>query len=310
MTDERALLAAIWDNPHDDLPRLVYADWLDETGEPAKVARAEFIRVQCELAKMDEDGPMWKELKARQDVLWDANKAYWKVGPVKRYWGRFERGFPILSLFELSMEQLLRAGSRRLCHSPLWRHHYGVSFQHFNPLLVWPYLHKLELFAMSMMRAETSLSKGWAKRMAECEGLRNVAELAFVQCPVTANDLGILLDAWRGRTLRELWLNDCRVGDDGLTLLAHHPAATGLRIFRAYSAGFTAVGAKALADSPYLNRLVEVTIATNHLGDDGIRHLLRWPRLTRIRRLAVHGNGVSPSVADELRSRVSCHVQV
>jgi uncharacterized protein (TIGR02996 family) len=49
---EKALLAAIWAAPHDDLPRLVYADWLDESGDPAKAARAEFIRVQCELAKM------------------------------------------------------------------------------------------------------------------------------------------------------------------------------------------------------------------------------------------------------------------
>jgi uncharacterized protein (TIGR02996 family) len=40
-------LRAIIDRPDDDLPRLVYADWLDEHGEPE---RAEYIRVQCELA--------------------------------------------------------------------------------------------------------------------------------------------------------------------------------------------------------------------------------------------------------------------
>lgn len=39
-TLERAVLAA----PDDDLPRLVYADWLDEHGEGE---RAEFIRIQC-----------------------------------------------------------------------------------------------------------------------------------------------------------------------------------------------------------------------------------------------------------------------
>ena len=30
MSDEKALLAAIWDEPHEDTPRLAYADWLDE----------------------------------------------------------------------------------------------------------------------------------------------------------------------------------------------------------------------------------------------------------------------------------------
>jgi uncharacterized protein (TIGR02996 family) len=47
--DEAALLAAVLAGPDDDLPRLVYADWLDENGRPE---RAEFIRVQCELAQL------------------------------------------------------------------------------------------------------------------------------------------------------------------------------------------------------------------------------------------------------------------
>lgn len=47
MTTEDALLAAVLAAPDDDVVRLVYADWLEENG---KSERAEFIRVQCELA--------------------------------------------------------------------------------------------------------------------------------------------------------------------------------------------------------------------------------------------------------------------
>ena len=36
LTDEDALLAAITAAPKDDLPRLVYADWLDEHGRRAR----------------------------------------------------------------------------------------------------------------------------------------------------------------------------------------------------------------------------------------------------------------------------------
>lgn len=50
MTDETALLAGIWSSPNDDLPRLTYADWLDEHNLPD---RAEFIRLSCELAGTD-----------------------------------------------------------------------------------------------------------------------------------------------------------------------------------------------------------------------------------------------------------------
>jgi len=49
MNTGELLLKAVLADPADDLPRLVYADWLDENGEPE---RAEFIRVGCQLAKL------------------------------------------------------------------------------------------------------------------------------------------------------------------------------------------------------------------------------------------------------------------
>jgi uncharacterized protein (TIGR02996 family) len=47
MTDHESFLRAILAAPGDDAPRLVYADWLEESG---RTARAAFIRVQCALA--------------------------------------------------------------------------------------------------------------------------------------------------------------------------------------------------------------------------------------------------------------------
>jgi uncharacterized protein (TIGR02996 family) len=51
MSDESAFLASIIAAPDDDAPRLVYADLLEENGDPG---RAEFIRVGCELARWSE----------------------------------------------------------------------------------------------------------------------------------------------------------------------------------------------------------------------------------------------------------------
>ncbi len=50
---EPSLLAAVIAEPDDDFPRLVLADWLEEAGQ---ADRAEFIRVQCRIAEMDETG--------------------------------------------------------------------------------------------------------------------------------------------------------------------------------------------------------------------------------------------------------------
>ena len=52
MTDTDALLDAIFANPGDDTPRLVYADWLEEHGHPEY---ADFIRLCCRA----EGEPSW-----------------------------------------------------------------------------------------------------------------------------------------------------------------------------------------------------------------------------------------------------------
>lgn len=53
MTEHESFLQAIIANPADDAPRLIYADWLEEHGNSN---RAEFIRIQCELAAMKPRG--------------------------------------------------------------------------------------------------------------------------------------------------------------------------------------------------------------------------------------------------------------
>jgi uncharacterized protein (TIGR02996 family) len=58
MNDEQSFLAAICSQPADDTVRLVYADWLDERGQAGDRERAEFIRVQCELARLSPAPPV------------------------------------------------------------------------------------------------------------------------------------------------------------------------------------------------------------------------------------------------------------
>ncbi|MBP3958853.1 TIGR02996 domain-containing protein [Gemmata sp. G18] len=66
MNDRDALLAAILAQPDEDTPRLIYADWLDENGEPD---RAEFIRLQCRLPHLSRRTAEAKRLIARETEL-------------------------------------------------------------------------------------------------------------------------------------------------------------------------------------------------------------------------------------------------
>src|SRR4051794_1321406 len=66
VTTEESFLAAIIDCPEDDTHRLVYADWLDDHGQPE---RAEFIRLQCRLACLSEEDPQREQLEKREREL-------------------------------------------------------------------------------------------------------------------------------------------------------------------------------------------------------------------------------------------------
>ena len=67
----RALRAAVLAQPDDDLPRLVYADWLDESGDPD---RARFLRAQIALAALPEWDPQATALRRTQPE-WDLSEA-------------------------------------------------------------------------------------------------------------------------------------------------------------------------------------------------------------------------------------------
>jgi uncharacterized protein (TIGR02996 family) len=64
MSDESALLNAILAHPDEDTPRLAYADWLEENGQPD---RAEFIRVHCRYSAAS---PTQREYPDLQEGLW------------------------------------------------------------------------------------------------------------------------------------------------------------------------------------------------------------------------------------------------
>src|SRR4051794_40660498 len=74
MLNARPFIAAIRDFPDEDARRLVFADWLDDRGESA---RAEFIRVQCGLARLPTFAPHYPELHLRQLELLAEHESKW-----------------------------------------------------------------------------------------------------------------------------------------------------------------------------------------------------------------------------------------
>jgi len=96
MNEEAAFLRAICDQPDEDTPRLVFADWLDEQGGEVNVAWAELIRGQVALAR--DPGNERERLAARDRVLEPTVIAAWpkRLGlPDGLAWQNWTRGFPL-----------------------------------------------------------------------------------------------------------------------------------------------------------------------------------------------------------------------
>jgi uncharacterized protein (TIGR02996 family) len=94
MNEREALLRAVCDNPDDDTPRLVFADWLQENGDEA---RAEFIRAQIELLRHDRYTIPWFKCQTRARKRLAAHEARWRSEVPSdtglEWWREFRRGF-------------------------------------------------------------------------------------------------------------------------------------------------------------------------------------------------------------------------
>jgi uncharacterized protein (TIGR02996 family) len=91
MSSHEAFLADVIENPDDDAPRLVCADWLDEHGE---AERGELIRVQCRLARLGDADPARAELERQERELLEGHGAEWAEplrGLVHEF--QYRRGF-------------------------------------------------------------------------------------------------------------------------------------------------------------------------------------------------------------------------
>src|SRR4051812_9310073 len=91
MASEASFLQTIQEAPDDLSHRLVFADWLGESGDEA---RAEFIRLQCRLSEMDEKWDVERPpVEARAARLWLAHREKWQAQDRKAFGKDVERAY-------------------------------------------------------------------------------------------------------------------------------------------------------------------------------------------------------------------------
>jgi uncharacterized protein (TIGR02996 family) len=285
--DGADLLAAIRARPDEDTPRLIYADWLDEHKQPE---RAEFIRVQCALARGSEYDANRPELLLRERLLLTANrKSTWGELPVKPVKEKtFARGF-VDSISVHAAKFLAGAGAlfdavpvrelRPLKIGPAW-----------NQLLASEHL----LRVRSLDLHSSAISAKRAAELAKCEHLANLHELNLgANGKLGATGFRSLLASPHLRELRTLHLNNCHLGDDAIAAFVGCTTLPNLRHLNLSDNGIGPTGVAHLARAEWLSQLDRLEIDSNPLTDAGVRALADAGLLARHALLDLRSAGVT-----------------
>jgi uncharacterized protein (TIGR02996 family) len=314
-TELLALLAACKEEPDEDTPRLVLADWLEDHGQPH---RAELVRVQVELARLPEGTPRHQELSAREGELLFCHGEEW-VGPLHKA-ASFRRG---LLRYSAPRGQLLNPRlSRPSAAAPwawveeLWLG--GITPEDAEEIAVCPLLNSVTILDTSFHTGESSDAlvavlehsphlAGLRKlRVNQCDlGPEETEQLARSPCVRNLVDLEMNrnylcdrgaenLARWWGppHRLRSFDLQTNGIGDKGATVLAGWPGLAELTYFALNYNAIAADGLAALAGSPHLGNLRQLHLERNPLGPTAGQVLARRARWARLERLGLGSCGL------------------
>jgi len=218
-----AFLRTIYENPEDDAPRLSYADWLDEHGQ---TDRADFIRVQLELARLAEDHPRQPELLRREETLLAAHRAEW-LGELLQlasdeWWPEcwmFHRGLRALDLY---FNHIGDEGLRALASAP--------------------HLASLKVLKLNA----NDIGDGGACALASSPHLAALTELNLDGGAIGDEGARALAAAPHLATLAELDLCEHAIGDAGARALAASPHLAALSKLHLQENAITTQGKAAL----------------------------------------------------------------
>lgn len=221
-------LRAICQAPDDDAPRLVFADWLDENGDPD---RAEFIRLQVQLARHPDAAGM----AVRCEQLFLVKSRRWIAdlpAPTAMWAELVGSGLPIARRARLLLEGSDAGNTWLECEPALadWERGFpAAAYVHGSGDLFLAHVDRISEFV-----PVRRLHLLYLDRPAEL--IRTLADLPFLQ------------------KLRKLIL-PVPLPDDTAVALAFSPHATGLRQVSLLADQMTDRAGRAFADSPYLANL-------------------------------------------------------
>ncbi|MBY0513000.1 MAG: TIGR02996 domain-containing protein [Gemmataceae bacterium] len=266
-TDAEPFLQRIRAFPDDDVPRLIFADWLDEqagelpAGERDVVrARAEFVRIQIALARVPDDDDRRPALVVAERELLDAYREPWTAAFRGLATGlEFRRGF--VERVTIDPRQYLRHAHAVFAAGPIRHIKLNDAGAALYSFLESAYLSRLSGLTLYATHAGEPLAR------------------ALARCPHLA-------------AAKELHLGRNRFGDDAAEHLAGSPVFANVEELDLAENELGETGARTLAASPHLGAVKVLELRNNQLGPAGAEAVAGSERLTALTRLGLAGNDV------------------
>jgi uncharacterized protein (TIGR02996 family) len=309
MTHDDAFLQAVIENPDDDAPRLIYADWLEEH---RRMELAEFIRIQCDLAagRVEEGAKHEEAARRAKGFLARCAGQEWQAPLREEADGSgfrpcfadtlgFHRGFAENVLVRDSFSESIVTRLQRLLRRAPVRYlevSGGFSEEEDFSILA-PDMTRLKGF---MLTNVFNIDETGLERLLTSPHLAGLESLVV---DFNHNGTTIDPDVFRAvvasphwKRLTELSLHRVYAGldDAAMLALARSASMAGLTHLDLADSEMQPATAKALAQSPYLNQLIELNLAGCVVGaeDDAQRvegwlPLMESPNLSQLRRLGV-----------------------
>jgi uncharacterized protein (TIGR02996 family) len=287
-------LDAILAQPASDAPRLAFADWLAGQGN----LRGEFIRVQCELARLPETDPLLPRLKQREEHLLATQRTA-LLGPLAALPldVRFERGFIVSTT--LSAHVFLQDGDELFRQAPLREICLKEVQGQLAPVANCAHLNRLERLFLTF----NHLNADDTHHLAVSPHLQNLTTLNLGHNRIGDVGLTALAKSTSLPSLQHLWLAKNDIGDAGSIALAASPLLAQLETLRLNGNRLGDVGVQALAASTNVANLKGLNLSGNTFGDTGALALAGSPYLNQLQWLLVKKIECGTEAEQSLRLR-------
>lgn len=248
MNDGEALLRAIRLLPLEDVPRLAYADYLDEIGDSK---RASFIRLSCSAARLDEGTSERVAIEAEIRRLHRRNHESW-CRPYCHLSSHqnisYERGFPVLGLSNYNLLQKMHEAASHLDVV-------GIKVTHASP--------------------DSSASRAGIRKIMSSAVLAHFNVLGLEGINLGNGNADTLARNPAIANVTHLDLSWSNLSEDGAVAVAKSPYLSRLWSLTARLNRLSPRAAAALSAGNYSESLGQLDLGYTSLGDEGARAIGR-----------------------------------